>query len=146
MVSLCLQGLTLSFDKAAPRATQSWRVGANLTSGKFTHRFPFRWQANPGETLMTLQERRSSPNGRIRSSRRINGARSAPGPNGDGSLARANMFDGTTWIPTPRGVLVMSQATSNDLRILMTGLVFGESPRWHDGRLWFVDFSTTDRL
>jgi sugar lactone lactonase YvrE len=24
-------------------------------------------------------------------------------------------------------------------RILMTGLVFGESPRWHDGRLWLSD-------
>ena len=21
--------------------------------------------------------------------------------------------------------------------LLLTGLVFGESPRWHDGRLWF---------
>src|SRR6266536_2144871 len=45
-------------------------------------------------------------------------------------------------IPGPRGALTMSQAaiTPNDLRILTTGLVFGESPRWHDGRLWFVDF------
>jgi sugar lactone lactonase YvrE len=25
-------------------------------------------------------------------------------------------------------------------RALMTGLSFGESPRWHDGRLWFSDF------
>jgi sugar lactone lactonase YvrE len=25
-------------------------------------------------------------------------------------------------------------------RILMTGLVFGESPRWHDGRLWVADW------
>ena len=25
------------------------------------------------------------------------------------------------------------------LQTLMTGLVFGESPRWHDGRLWFSD-------
>src|SRR5262245_37171153 len=23
------------------------------------------------------------------------------------------------------------------LRTLLTGLAFGESPRWHDGRLWF---------
>lgn len=29
---------------------------------------------------------------------------------------------------------------SDDARTLLTGLVFGESPRWHDGRLWFVDF------
>jgi sugar lactone lactonase YvrE len=26
-----------------------------------------------------------------------------------------------------------------ELRTLLTGLVFGESPRWHDGRLWFSD-------
>ena len=26
------------------------------------------------------------------------------------------------------------------LRTLMTGLVLGESPRWHDGRLWFCDW------
>src|SRR3989442_1142552 len=25
-------------------------------------------------------------------------------------------------------------------RILMSGLVFGESPRWHEGRLWFSDW------
>ena len=25
-------------------------------------------------------------------------------------------------------------------QVLMTGLMFGESPRWHDGRLWFSDF------
>ena len=24
--------------------------------------------------------------------------------------------------------------------ILMEGIVFGESPRWHDGRLWFSDW------
>ena len=26
-----------------------------------------------------------------------------------------------------------------ELQTLFTGLVFGESPRWHDGRLWFSD-------
>jgi sugar lactone lactonase YvrE len=25
---------------------------------------------------------------------------------------------------------------------LMTGISFGESPRWHDGRLWFSDWDT----
>ena len=25
-------------------------------------------------------------------------------------------------------------------RTLLTGLHFGEGPRWHDGRLWFGDF------
>jgi sugar lactone lactonase YvrE len=24
----------------------------------------------------------------------------------------------------------------------MTGITFGESPRWHDGRLWFSDWGT----
>jgi sugar lactone lactonase YvrE len=28
-----------------------------------------------------------------------------------------------------------------DPRTLMTGIVFGESPRWHDGRLWFADWA-----
>jgi sugar lactone lactonase YvrE len=26
------------------------------------------------------------------------------------------------------------------MTVLMTGIVFGESPRWHDGRLWFSDW------
>ncbi len=30
--------------------------------------------------------------------------------------------------------------TMPDLQILMTGLVLGESPRWHDDRLWFSDW------
>jgi sugar lactone lactonase YvrE len=28
----------------------------------------------------------------------------------------------------------------SELQTLMTGLAFGESPRWHDGRLWFSDW------
>ncbi|GLQ54421.1 SMP-30/gluconolactonase/LRE family protein [Devosia nitrariae] len=27
-----------------------------------------------------------------------------------------------------------------DVRTLMTGIVMGECPRWHDGRLWFADW------
>jgi sugar lactone lactonase YvrE len=27
-----------------------------------------------------------------------------------------------------------------DPEVLMEGVVFGESPRWHDGRLWFADW------
>jgi len=27
-----------------------------------------------------------------------------------------------------------------EVQILLTGLAFGESPRWHDGRLWFADW------
>src|SRR5436190_10352052 len=29
-------------------------------------------------------------------------------------------------------------------RILLTGLAFGESPRWHDDRLWFSDFGANE--
>lgn len=31
-----------------------------------------------------------------------------------------------------------------ELHILMTGLVFGESPRWHDNRLWFSDWGAQE--
>ncbi|MGZ4673484.1 MAG: SMP-30/gluconolactonase/LRE family protein [Ilumatobacteraceae bacterium] len=30
--------------------------------------------------------------------------------------------------------------TMNDVRVLASGLHFGEGPRWHDGVLWFSDF------
>ena len=29
-------------------------------------------------------------------------------------------------------------------RPLMTNLIFGESPRWHDNRLWFADWGTQE--
>ena len=28
-----------------------------------------------------------------------------------------------------------------DPRVLLTGIALGESPRWHDGRLWFADWA-----
>ncbi len=31
-----------------------------------------------------------------------------------------------------------------ELKTLMTGLAFGESPRWHNGRLWFSDFGAQE--
>ncbi|MCD2195443.1 SMP-30/gluconolactonase/LRE family protein [Actinomycetospora endophytica] len=31
---------------------------------------------------------------------------------------------------------------SRDIRTVIDGLTFTECPRWHDGRLWFVDFYT----
>ena len=31
-----------------------------------------------------------------------------------------------------------------DLRTLLSGLVFGEQPRWHEGRLWFSDWGTQE--
>jgi sugar lactone lactonase YvrE len=32
----------------------------------------------------------------------------------------------------------------NQPRVLLSGLVFGESPRWHDGRLWLSDWGTQE--
>jgi sugar lactone lactonase YvrE len=34
--------------------------------------------------------------------------------------------------------------TKNKLQVLMTGLAFGESPRWHDGRLWFSNWGAQE--
>ena len=31
-------------------------------------------------------------------------------------------------------------------QVLMTGISFGESPRWHDGRLWFSDWGTQELI
>jgi sugar lactone lactonase YvrE len=31
-----------------------------------------------------------------------------------------------------------------ELHILMTGIAFGESPRWHDDRLWFADWGAQE--
>ncbi len=31
-----------------------------------------------------------------------------------------------------------------ELHTLLTGLAFGESPRWHAGRLWFSDFGAQE--
>lgn len=33
-----------------------------------------------------------------------------------------------------------------ELRTLMTGLALGESPRWHDGRLWFSDWGAQELI
>ena len=33
-----------------------------------------------------------------------------------------------------------------DVRTLLTGIAFGESPRWHDGRLWFSDWGAQEML
>jgi sugar lactone lactonase YvrE len=35
-------------------------------------------------------------------------------------------------------------ATKGDPHILMAGLAFGESPRWHDGRLWFANWTAQE--
>ncbi len=33
-----------------------------------------------------------------------------------------------------------------ELQTLMTGIVFGESPRWHEGRLWFSDWGAEELI
>jgi sugar lactone lactonase YvrE len=38
----------------------------------------------------------------------------------------------------------MRGAQVPELETLVTGIVFGESPRWHDGRLWFSDWGTQE--
>lgn len=34
----------------------------------------------------------------------------------------------------------MSTFVVSDMSVLMEGIAFGESPRWHDGRIWFSDW------
>jgi len=34
----------------------------------------------------------------------------------------------------------LKESTTPELKTLMTGIAFGESPRWHEGRLWFSDW------
>src|SRR5205085_2971029 len=38
------------------------------------------------------------------------------------------------------------QSSRPELLTLMTGLALGESPRWHDGRLWFSDWGAQEIL
>src|SRR6266702_8464769 len=33
-----------------------------------------------------------------------------------------------------------------ELHTLLTGIVFGESPRWHEGRLWFSDWGAEELI
>lgn len=46
-------------------------------------------------------------------------------------------------VPVRRSPEVRRRRMS-ELRTLMDGLAFGESPRWHDGRLWFADWGTQE--
>jgi sugar lactone lactonase YvrE len=41
-------------------------------------------------------------------------------------------------------VVLAHMSLAPELHILMTGLLFVESPRWHDGRLWFSDWGTQE--
>lgn len=38
----------------------------------------------------------------------------------------------------------MADNTQNAPQILLTGLAIGESPRWHEGRLWFCNWGTQE--
>jgi sugar lactone lactonase YvrE len=37
-----------------------------------------------------------------------------------------------------------TESSRSDVQILLTGLVFGEQPRWHEDRLWFSDWGTQE--
>src|SRR5680860_1552971 len=34
--------------------------------------------------------------------------------------------------------------SGSDVQVLMTGLAIGESPRWHEGRLWFCNWGAQE--
>jgi sugar lactone lactonase YvrE len=36
------------------------------------------------------------------------------------------------------------ESSTRETRVLLSGLGMGESPRWHDGRLWFSDWGTNE--
>jgi sugar lactone lactonase YvrE len=36
----------------------------------------------------------------------------------------------------------MPHASGPETRVLLDGVEMGESPRWHDGRLWFSNWGT----
>src|SRR5512135_1723116 len=39
----------------------------------------------------------------------------------------------------------MSQLPDQEPRVLLSGFAYVESPRWHEGRLWFADGSLSNR-
>ena len=36
--------------------------------------------------------------------------------------------------------MTSKEAATPEVHTLLTGIAFGESPRWHDDRLWFADW------
>ena len=40
--------------------------------------------------------------------------------------------------------MLSKQTLAPEVRILMTGLAMGESPRWHENRLWFSDWGAQE--
>ena len=43
-----------------------------------------------------------------------------------------------------RSAVMPHESSTRDARVLVRGLGIGESPRWHDGRLWFSIWGTND--
>ncbi|SJM32945.1 hypothetical protein BQ8482_330080 [Mesorhizobium delmotii] len=43
-----------------------------------------------------------------------------------------------TWEPA----MLSQKLAAKEANVVMNGLAFGESPRWHDGRLWFCNWGT----
>jgi sugar lactone lactonase YvrE len=41
-------------------------------------------------------------------------------------------------------LMTPKQSLEPEIQILLTGLAMGESPRWHDGRLWFSDWGAQE--
>src|SRR5882757_5535384 len=46
--------------------------------------------------------------------------------------------------PPEEVAMPTTESSRSDVQILLTGLVFGEQPRWHEGRLWFSDWGTQE--
>jgi len=40
--------------------------------------------------------------------------------------------------------MVSKESSGAELRVLLTGLALGESPRWHEGRLWFSNWGANE--
>ena len=90
-----------------------------------------------------VSRRRPAPNPRFRRSRR----RLTRGQRGLVPSGRRSAF-----APFRRGAvsvscgatLVRKEPVMSGLQVLMEGVAFGESPRWHDGRLWFSDWGAQE--
>jgi len=40
--------------------------------------------------------------------------------------------------------MASKESSVAESQVLMSGIAFGESPRWHEGRLWFADWGTQE--
>src|SRR5438105_2600940 len=78
---------------------------------------------------------------------------SVPAPLRYPAQTRTLGSQGSGWLATrrscwrrsePRPDRLASAAMAGQPTTLMDGVVFGEQPRWHEGRLWFSDWGTQD--